>query len=272
MCKSPTQEVIVECKPDTGWESPNEVTLQMFASADRGAKEMSTGLAIFGPNAILPYHRHGFSEAVTILEGEALFAVEGRQYCIRPFDCIHIPAGVAHQASNSSAGQSLVALCAFASPVPTREMVTDRFSLDDRSLDDPQAGNPEHIVRYSRAPKYELAEGTEFCDLFGGRFGAVGICGGYGRFQPGSSLPCHIHHYAESITIIEGEAACEVMGRRHHLSRYDTAFVPAERPHRFLNEAAKPMAMIWVYGGSEPERTIVDVRYCQGLAKWEEAL
>ncbi len=45
-----------------------------------------------------------------------------------------------------------------------------------------------------------------FSDSFAGRFGAVGICGGYGQFAPSSSLPCHTHHYDESVTIITGEA------------------------------------------------------------------
>jgi len=58
------------------------------------------------------------------------------------------------------------------------------------------------------------------------RFGSVGICGGYGEFNPGSSLPCHLHKYDESITIIKGEAICEVAGKRYLLSDCDTGFVP----------------------------------------------
>lgn len=270
MTRPTKQETVFPCNPDPGWALPDKATIQMFASAACGAKAMSTGIAILGPNATLPLHRHGFSEAVTILEGEAQFEFERRRHRIQPFDCIHIPAGLAHRATNCSNSQSLIALSAFASPTATREMVTDLFAMDDLPPNDCSPREAEHIVRYSVASKYELADGAEFRDLFGGRFGAVGICGGYGRFQPGSSLPCHIHHYDESITIIEGEAVCEVMGRRYRLSRYDTAIVPAECPHRFLNKAADPMAMIWVYGGSEPERTIVDADYCVGVLQWEK--
>lgn len=247
-----------------------QVALRMFASAECGAEAMSTGTATFAATALLPYHTHRFSEAVTILEGEAVFRVEGRSYRLRPLDSIHVPTGVAHEVLNASDTRPLVALSAFASPIPTRSSVDRQFLQQDRTSSDPSPEDPERITRFGKTDLYELAQNTTFCDLFAGRYGSVGICGGYGKFQPGSSLPCHIHQYDESITIVGGEATCEVAGRRYHLSGYDTAFVPRGKPHRFLNESDDTMAMIWVYAGSEPSRSIVDVEYCVGLRPWEE--
>jgi quercetin dioxygenase-like cupin family protein len=109
-----------------------------------------------------------------------------------------------------------------------------------------------------------LSPGAHFRDLFARRFGARGICGGYGIFGPGASLPCHFHEYDESITIIQGTAVCQVAGSEHQLSDCGTACIPKGRPHRFLNRSAAPMAMIWVYAGDEPERTLVDAGYCSG--------
>ncbi len=261
------REAIIRYQPAVTSESSGQAAFQTFASAECGASAMSTGIVTLGCGGVLPYHRHTFSEAVTILQGKAQFEVEGRRYLLRPFDCVHVPTGFPHEASNASPDRNLVALWAFASPVPTRELVDAKFAVEVRS--DPRPGDPENILRFGKASKYELADGTEFLDLFAGRFGAVGICGGYGRFGPGSSLPCHIHEYDESITIIEGEAVCEVAGKRHHLKAYDTAFVPTGRPHRFLNESSGPMAMVWVYAGSEPARTIVDVGRCTGRAEGE---
>jgi hypothetical protein len=74
---------------------------------------------------------------------------------------------------------------------------------------------PESVVRFADVVADELSPGAEFRDLFAGRFGAVGICGGYGRFLPECSLPCHTHMYDESITIVEGEAACLVAGKEY---------------------------------------------------------
>lgn len=216
------------------------------------------------PGRTLIYHTHPFSEAVAVLEGEALFSVEGRTYRLRPLDCIHVPAGVAHESVNASTTAPLVVLTAFACSQPRRNLVSNQFVKKDRTNRDLDYVDPEYIARFGKTGSYELASGTEFCDLFASRYGSVGICGGYGKFQPGTSLPCHTHDYDESITIIEGEATCEVAGRQYRLSRCDTAFVPQGKPHRFLNESDLPMAMIWVYAGSEPSRSVVDVECCIG--------
>jgi quercetin dioxygenase-like cupin family protein len=236
----------------------------MFASAECGARAMTTATATFAPGRGLGYHVHPCSEAVSVLQGEALFSVEGRTYLLQRLDCIHIPAGVAHKATNSSNADSLIVLSAFASPEPGRELVEDHFVKQDHTAGDPGPSDPEHISRFGKTESYRLSDGTQFFDLFAGRYGSVGICGGYGSFQAGTSLPCHIHDYEESITIVEGKAICEVAGQRYELSGYDTALIPLGRPHRFLNESQSSMAMIWVYAGSEPSRSIVDVKYCLG--------
>jgi oxalate decarboxylase/phosphoglucose isomerase-like protein (cupin superfamily) len=58
------------------------------------------------------------------------------------------------------------------------------------------------------------------------------------------------------------------MGRRYELSNCDTAFVPEGLAHRFLNLFEEPMAMLWVYASDEPERTILDSRFCTGELVW----
>ncbi len=264
------RECIISGQCESLPEMSPQVALRRFASAKCGAKKMSTGTAAFEPGSGLVYHKHSFSEAVTILAGKARFSVEGRSYFLHPYDCIHVPAGVAHAVDNVPEDTQLVAHWAFADPTPSRELVEDDFVADDRAWGHPRPGDPEHISRFAESPAYELAEGTRFYDLFAGRFGAVGICGGYGEFNPGSSLPCHIHEYDESITIVTGEAICQVNGRQYRLSGCDTAFVPQGRPHRFLNQSQGMMAMVWVYAGSEPTRTIVDTGYCEGTLPWRK--
>lgn len=242
--------------------------LRQFASGACGAEGVSTGTATLEPGARLACHKHNSSEAATILEGEALFSVQGRSYRMLPYDCIHVPAGIPHEVLNPSNHNQLVAHWATATSAPSQEPANDEFAKQDRSFGLPVSEDPEYVIRFANAPAYELARGTRFYDLFAGRFGSVGICGGYGEFSAESSLPCHTHEYDESITIVTGEAVCEVAGRRYRLKGCDTAFVPRGRPHRFLNESSHPMAMVWVYAGSEPERTLVDVGYCTGALIW----
>jgi len=256
-------------QPETS--SPAGVGLCTFVSGACGATGFSTGLARFAPGAVLPWHFHRFSEAVTIIEGRARVVIEGRAYRLDPRDCVHIPAGTIHLVQNDDSTAGLVAHWAFATAQPSRELSDREFPMDERGYGAPSESDPETIVRYLPSLVYELAPNSFFIDLFAHRFGSVGICGGHGRFLPGASLPCHIHDFDESITIIGGHAVCLVQGKRYELSGCDTAFIPRGIPHRFLNQSDGKMAMIWVYAGSEPDRRIVASAYCSGELPWPGA-
>jgi quercetin dioxygenase-like cupin family protein len=249
------------------------VTIREFVSKQCGASGFSTGVAILEPGAVLPYHLHRFSEAITVLRGEATVAAAGRTYRLERHDSVHMPSGLPHRVSNESSHRDVVAHWTFASDAPSREFVETMFPVQDRGLEAAAGGDPEYVARFAGVEPYEPAAGTSFRDLFAARFGTVGICGGYARFEPGASLPCHIHNYDESTTIIEGEAVCQVQGRSHRLSGYDTAFVPAGYPHRFLNESGAPMAMIWVCAAGETAPVIVENGFCSdnGRATHEKA-
>jgi putative monooxygenase len=247
------------------------VQLRTFVSSACGAAAFSTSLAIFEPGGSLALHRHPVSEALTVVEGQALLQVEGRAYRLDPLDCAHVPGGTPHAVRNDSPDRELIVHTAFASAQPTRKLVNEAFPIHDRGFGDPSANDPENIIRFSKSQVYELAPQAFFTDLFARRFGAVGICGGYGRFQPGASLPCHTHAYDESITIVQGSAKCLVQGRRYELSECATAYIPEGLPHRFLNQSDQEMAMIWVYAGAEPDRQILDNRYCSGALSWSGA-
>ena len=249
----------------------SEVELRTFVSEACGATRLSTGIASFKPGACLTYHAHTFSEAVTVLEGRARAFVEGRVYHLNRLDCIHVPAGVAHQVENDDPKKGLVAHWAFATARPTRELVDGIFPVRDMGSKDADESEPETVVRHRPDAVYELSKNAFFVDLFARRFGADGICGGHGWFLPGASLPCHIHDFDESITIVKGTATCLVQGRRYKVSGFDTVFIPKGLPHRFLNLSNDEMEMVWVYAGSEPDRRVVAPGYCSGEMLWPGA-
>lgn len=247
------------------------VTLREFVSGACGARDFSTGTATFPAEARLPSHKHAFSEVLIVLDGAFRTQVEDRSYHLKQFDCMHVPAGIAHQTMNLSEDSSALALWAFASAAPSQELVSLSPCREERGLSNPAPDDPESIMRFAQAETYELSPGAEFRDLFAGRLGVADICGGYGKFNPGASLPCHIHQCDESITIVEGEARCLVQGKAYTLSGYDTAFIPEGKPHRFLNDSDGLMAMIWVYASSEPERTLLESAHCDGTSDWPGA-
>jgi quercetin dioxygenase-like cupin family protein len=238
------------------------ISLLEFASSKCGAIGFSTGLARVAPGAELAYHYHECGESITILAGECELAVEGRTYVLHPYDSLHVPKQIAHAVKNLDGSSDLVLHTAFSSSSVTRNPANGSY-VPGRLAEALSAEHgPEALQRFSLATAYELSANAWFKDLFAGRLGARGICGGYGRFAPGASLPCHTHLYDESITIVEGSATCLVAGRRYTLSGCDTALVPQGLPHRFINESDQPMAMVWVYAGDEPERVIVENGRC----------
>ncbi len=240
------------------------VGIRLLASGGTGAIGLTTALARFRPGAWLPYHTHPFSEVIVALEGWAEAHVEGRAYRLGMYDAIHIPAKVAHSIVNAATDQPAVLHTSFASENPTRTFVLTAYSVSDRK--ETSSHCPEHLIRFASASAYELAPRAHFRDLFAGRFGAKGVCGGYGIFEPGASLPCHFHDYDESITIVSGVATSLVAGKEYQVSNCDTLCIPKGRPHRFMNRSDQPMAMIWVYAGDEPDRTVVDAGLCDGTS------
>lgn len=257
-----------------GWSDPLPealpIELRQLVSAYCSARGVSTGTALFPPRTELPYHVHRCGEAITVLDGEAEVAVAGRKYLLQKLDCIFVPKDTPHRVANRSGTQRMFAHTAFSNALPDRTAVDEHFDEEDRGRDLPRDGEPESIRRFAQAESYVLSENTKFYDLFAGRFGASGICGGYGEFAPGSSLPCHVHRFDESITIVTGEAVCLVAGNSYQVSNCDTAFVPEGRPHRFLNHSNDVMAMIWVYAGTEPERTLVESGLCDGTVPFSD--
>ncbi|QDT41661.1 DNA-binding transcriptional repressor PuuR [Gimesia alba] len=255
------QEVIVSVNESSIVSLTENVEFQALISGDLGSQGLSTGIAIFQPDAVLPAHVHPVSEVIVPLSGKIHVIVEGRRYVLEQYDALHVPAGLPHWVHSDLSEQPVSCFVAFASEQPTREWVEKKFSIEDCSETNPSSA--EHLTRFETASVYELSSGALFRDLFARRYGSRGICGGYGLFQPGASLPCHIHGFDESITIIEGTAVCQVAGSEYELSDCDTAGIPQDRPHRFINRSKRPMAMIWVYAGDEPDRTILEQCCCE---------
>ncbi len=233
-----------------------------FASSRLGAVGFSTGVVRFQKGAALTSHSHECGKSITVLAGECVVAIGSQVYDLRPFDSMHIAAGVPHTVKNLDDASAMLAHLAFSSSAVDYIAADD--ALANTGCSGPKAVSPASLRRFCDAEEYELSSNAWFKDLFARRWGARGICGGYGRFAPGASLPCHTHLYDESITIVEGTASCLVAGRRYSLSGCDTALVPRGLPHRFINESDREMAMVWVYAGDEPERVIVENFRCSG--------
>ncbi|AWT59635.1 MAG: Quercetin 2,3-dioxygenase [Candidatus Moanabacter tarae] len=241
---------------------PN-VTVQMMASEHCDAAGLSTALLNTQSGGVVPYHTHECSECITPLKGNTCVEVEGRRYLLNPGDSIHVPAGIPHTVDHADNDSECLMHCAFGSSVVTREFL-DRpdFKKTEVLSEEPNINFQEHVVRSTKGECVESTAGAVSLTLFDGSMGAEGLCGGYSEFQPGTAIACHFHPYDESISIVKGEAVCEVDGRSYRLADCDTAMIPEGICHRFLNDTNELMAMIWVYAGERRTRTVVDECRC----------
>jgi quercetin dioxygenase-like cupin family protein len=239
------------------------VVLRPLVGAHNQAHNLFTGLATIDPEAEWPYHSRPCGEALTLLSGEVVVDVEGHRYLLRPLDHVYIPRALAHRVINPSRREPAVLHVALADDVATERPHASSFEEVIEPDDARGREGAERVVRQASAETFELAPGARFRDDFNASLSARGICGGYGRFDPGARLPCHRHDFDESITIIEGTAVCMVEGRRYELSGNATALVPRGRCHYFINQSDAPMAMLWVYAGDMPDRIVLDESRCQ---------
>jgi quercetin dioxygenase-like cupin family protein len=239
-------------------EIADGIMLDCLVGKHNQARNLTTGIVSFGPNAILPYHLHSRGESITILQGELLFDVEGRRYRLGKMDNLTIPAGLPHQAVNLS-GAVVQAHVALASSTPDRTLVPDEFIITEMMHGAMGPKGKEHMVCFTLARRYAAGPNTQFIDQFNSELiPGIEMSGGYGLFHQSGRLPAHIHDFDESICIIEGTAICNVEGKKYAMSHRETALQPRGRVHYFINEAPEPMAMLWVYAGPRPERIIID--------------
>ena len=113
------------------------------------------------------------------------------------------------------------------------------------------------IVRPSDQEAVDRGAGLESYPLLGARTGAQGFSNGITVFEPGAAVPLHTHNVEESITMLEGEAVCEVDGKQYTVRPYDTVYAPAGVVHCFRNESGEMMRFLWCYGGTRVTRTFL---------------
>ena len=113
------------------------------------------------------------------------------------------------------------------------------------------------ILRIDEQEALERGGGIRSIPLSGARTGALAFCNGITEFPPGASIELHTHNTEESVVLLAGDAECEVEGERHRIKPFDTTYIPAGVPHRFLNVGETWMKIMWIYGSLDVKRTLI---------------
>lgn len=114
------------------------------------------------------------------------------------------------------------------------------------------------IVRIDDASVFARGNGVETTLLIGRERAGARFTTGLTRFPAGASAPVHFHNCDEQVTILEGRAEVEVDGTAAILGPRDTTFIPAGRPHRFLNVGDDDLVILWIYDAPHVTRTFVE--------------
>ncbi len=115
------------------------------------------------------------------------------------------------------------------------------------------------IIKIDEAQVFARGNGVETTLLVGAEScGDVKFTSGMTRFPPAQKVPMHSHNCDEQVTLLEGEAEVELGGKLTPVKRYDTTFIPAGEPHRFINTGNGPLVILWVYATDRVTRTFTE--------------
>ncbi len=114
------------------------------------------------------------------------------------------------------------------------------------------------LLRFNEIPQIDRGRGITSTPLMVEATGAKVFSSGITTFPPGESIAVHTHNTDEQVTLLEGEGLVEIEGRQEQVSPYDTTFIPAGVPHRFINRGKNKMRILWVYGSISVTRTYAE--------------
>lgn len=128
------------------------------------------------------------------------------------------------------------------------------------------------ILRPDELPVNDRGGGARTIPLVTRGCGSTSLINGITAFDPGAKIGLHFHNCEESVMILEGVAVAEIGGTRHALKAGDTTWIPANVPHRFLNESTAQMRIFWTYATVDATRTMVETGIEQSIdAEHEKA-
>ena len=114
------------------------------------------------------------------------------------------------------------------------------------------------VLRFNELDWHDRGTGVKSRVLVSRRLGSENLTNGVTVFPPGAKIAVHWHNCDESVVILEGEAICEINGEQFPMGPLDTTFVPANLPHRFLNQTDRPMSILWTYAAGYVTRTFAE--------------
>ncbi|MBB4273624.1 cupin domain-containing protein [Rhizobium mongolense] len=114
------------------------------------------------------------------------------------------------------------------------------------------------ILRPDEVKANDRGGGARTTPLVTRKCGSTSMINGITFFEPGAEIALHKHNCEESVMVLDGGAIAEIDGIRHMLKPYDTTWIPADIPHRFINAShTNSMRIFWTYASVDATRTTI---------------
>ena len=114
------------------------------------------------------------------------------------------------------------------------------------------------LIRFAEVEPLARGDGIESIPLTPTPLEGQGFIMGVTSFPPGTAIRLHSHNTVEQVTVIEGEGVAELNGEQVTARPFDTTLIPPGELHRFINNGASTLRILWVYGSTHVTRTFAD--------------
>jgi 2-keto-3-deoxy-L-rhamnonate aldolase RhmA/quercetin dioxygenase-like cupin family protein len=138
-------------------------------------------------------------------------------------------------------------------PAPTAQLGT--LTCPPESM---RPDRPEVINERGQGQRVQIAPGVVFECLVGTHNKARNLTTGIVTFEKRAVLPFHRHTFAESITLLKGEAEVCAEGRMYHLTELDNVTLPIGVAHQVRNLGDQPAVFHIAMNTDTPSRKLVD--------------
>lgn len=123
MITTPSKAVLLQ--PDTikKHERGGGASTTPLVSKGVGATAFITGYTEFAGGAEIPFHSHNCEESVVLIEGNAIFDIDGQEIPVKTQDVTFIPPNVPHRFRNASKTEVMKILWIYSSMDATRTLM-----------------------------------------------------------------------------------------------------------------------------------------------------
>lgn len=131
-----------------------------FVTAGVGSQRFLNGTTIFSPGAAIAHHTHNVAESVMVVQGNAVFNIDGEEFPLATFDTTFVPANIPHHFRNVSDSEEMRIFWTYGSIDSTRTII--QTGITSRIDEEQKAGTSINPVIEEAVLRIHPGKNQEF--------------------------------------------------------------------------------------------------------------